>query len=95
MPPPSRAARLLALAHHINSLLDAGDLASYSEAATVLELTRARLTQVMNLLLLAPEVQERIALGELRVSERGLRRVVAEPVWETQAVIVEDIDHPI
>ena len=41
-------------------------------------MSRARVTQVMNLLNLSPEIQERIVLGTLAVSERGIRRVGAE-----------------
>ena len=48
-PPPSRAARMLALAHHVERLIEAGELTGYADAARGLGLTRARLTQVMNL----------------------------------------------
>ncbi len=78
---PSRAARMLALAHHIERLIEAGELTGYSEAARSLGLTRARLTQVMSLLLLAPNTQERLLLGDLRASERALRAQVKEPAW--------------
>ncbi len=81
---PSRTARMLALAHHIERLIEAGELTGYAEAARSLGLTRARLTQVMNLLLLAPQIQERILTGELRRSERSTRYVVREPVWARQ-----------
>ena len=54
-------------------------------------LTRARVTQIMNLLLLAPEIQERIAVGKLAISERDLRRVSAEPEWSKQATLTERI----
>ena len=74
----------LALAHHVERLVEAGELAGYAEAARALGLTRARLTQVMNLLLLAPEIQEAILLGDMRATERSLRRVVREPVWAQQ-----------
>ena len=87
-PRPSRAARMLALAHHVEQLIEAGKLSGYSEAAQALGLTRARVTQVMNLLLLAPEIQEQILTVELRASERSLRRVVREPAWEGQSRLV-------
>ena len=80
----TRAARMLALAHHIERLVEAGELEGYAEAARALGLTRARLTQVMSLLLLAPDVQERILAGELRGTERRLRGVVREPHWTEQ-----------
>ena len=38
----------------------------------------------MNLLLLAPEIQERGAMGESVLTERVLRQVVGEPDWNAQ-----------
>ena len=38
----------------------------------------------MNLVLLAPEIQERLVTGELQVSERRLREATFETVWEEQ-----------
>lgn len=73
---------MLALAHYVERLVEAGEIESYAEAARVLGLTRARLTQVMGLVLLAPEVQERVLMGELRTTERELRGVVNEVEWE-------------
>ncbi len=81
---PSRAAQMLALAHHIERQIDAGAMPDYAAAARALGLTRARLTQVMNLLLLAPEIQERILSGAMPGTERGLRAVVREPNWAGQ-----------
>ena len=90
-PGPSRVAQMLSLAHHVERLIEAGELTSYTEAASSLGLTRARLTQVMNLMLLAPEVQERVFGREVGMAERSLRRVVSEPLWVGQLTIVEDI----
>ena len=83
----SRTARLLALAHHIDRLVDDGRLRDYAEAADILGLTRARLTQVMNLVLLAPEIQEAV-VGEGAMSERDLRRLSAEQDWGVQVSII-------
>jgi hypothetical protein len=49
-----------------------------------LALTRARLTQVMKLLLLAPEIQERVLTGELCATGRALRGVMGEANWQKQ-----------
>ena len=65
----------LALAHHVDRLVEAGDLPDYAAAARALGVTRARLSQLQALLLLAPEIQERVLVGELGESERGLRRM--------------------
>ncbi len=91
VPRPSRSARMLALAHHISSLVEAEQLRDYAEAARALGLTRARLTQVMNLLLLAPDLQERILRDEANATERALRRVVRESAWDRQRAIIEQL----
>ena len=86
-PTVTRAARMLALAHHIDRLVEDGEIASVAEAARQLGMTRARMTQIMNLLLLSPVIQERLLSGEA-LSERSLRRVVAEPAWKGQTAAV-------
>jgi hypothetical protein len=55
-----RVARLLALAHRLDRLLRAGELASYGEVAALGHVTRARVCQMMNLLCLAPDIQEQV-----------------------------------
>ena len=82
--PVSRAARMLALAHHVEREIQAGNVQDLAAAAHALGITRARMTQVSNLLLLAPGVQARILTGDLRWSERRLRAAQAEPDWEAQ-----------
>ena len=85
-----RVTRLLSLAHRIDRMVRSGEIADYAEAARRLGLTRARVTQITNLLLLAPEIQEAIldlspvTSGRDPVSERALRQIVSEPDWETQ-----------
>ena len=84
-------ARLLAFAHEIERRIRAGELDDLARAARVFGLTRARVTQIVNLMLLAPEIQEAIlgmlpvTVGRDPITERTLRPVVAEPVWERQA----------
>jgi len=80
-PGPSRAARMLALAHYVERLVEAGELTGYAEAARSLGVTRARLTQLEKLTLLAPVIQEQILFGSLRDSERRLRRLLREAEW--------------
>ena len=85
-----RATRQLALAHEIERRIRAGQLDDLAHAARVFGLTRARVTQLVNLTLLAPAIQaEILALPPVRVgrdtiTERTLRPIVAEPVWEMQ-----------
>ena len=61
-----------------------------ADAARGLGLTRARVSQITNLQLLAPEIQEAIldlplvTNGRDPVTERQLRKIVAEPIWGQQ-----------
>ena len=66
-------ARRLALAHYIERLIDAGRLRNYAEAAVVLGITRARMSQLMDLALLPAHVQDQILRGTRRFNERELR----------------------
>ncbi len=85
-----RVARMLALAHRIDGMVRAGELDDLADAARRLGLTRARVSQITNLLLLSPEIQVKIlelpniTHGRDPVSERQLRHVVAEVDWNLQ-----------
>ena len=68
-----RAARTLALAHHIERVVESGEIQGYAEAARKLGVSRSRLSQVMALLNLPAQVQESLLLGKLHLSERRLR----------------------
>jgi hypothetical protein len=64
-PPPTpgrvpRVARLLALAHRLERLVRTGVVKDYAEAARLGHVTRARISQIMSLLYLAPDIQETI-----------------------------------
>ncbi len=91
--PSVRGARLLALAHKIQRNIHAGIYADLADAARRLGLTRARVTQIVNLTLLAPAIQEQIlalppvTTGRERITERALRRIVAEAEWAKQESI--------
>lgn len=73
----------LALAHLIDSMIEGGRIGSAAEAASLLGVTRARLSQVMRLLDLAPSIQELLLLG-VPGSERALRQVAIRPCWIRQ-----------
>lgn len=81
-------ARQIALAHFIEELIESGELASYAEAAARLGLTRARLSQVADLVLLAPEIQAAVLLRDLRVAGRVARAAGAQTDWTKQAEAV-------
>jgi len=62
----------------------------YAEIARRTGLTRARVTQIVNLTLLAPDIQQAIlgikqtAQGDDPVHERAVRKALAEPDWSRQ-----------
>jgi hypothetical protein len=64
-----RVSRLMALALRFDELVRTGQVASYRELATVGHVTRARVSQIANLLYLAPDIQE--ALLFLPLTQRG------------------------
>lgn len=85
-----RVSRMMALAIHLQKLIDAGEVSDYAELARLGEVSRARLTQIMDLTLLAPDIQEavlflpQISSGRDPLSERKLRRIAANPLWDSQ-----------
>ncbi|MBC7855047.1 MAG: hypothetical protein IAF94_16570 [Pirellulaceae bacterium] len=85
-----RVAKLLALAIRFDQLIRDGVVSDQAELARLGHVTRARVTQIMNLLNLAPGIQEqllhlpRVERGEDPVTERELRPIAAEMGWEWQ-----------
>jgi hypothetical protein len=66
-----RLSRLMALAIRFERLVRQGEVADYADLARLGHVTRARVTQIMNLLLLAPDVQEEVLF--LPRTEGGVR----------------------
>jgi hypothetical protein len=64
---------MLALAYAIERAIAEGGLRSYSEAAKHLGVSRARVSQIADMVLLPVAVQEAILAGGAAVSERELR----------------------
>ena len=85
-----RVTRLLALAHRFEKLIQDGVVKDYADLARLGHVSRARLSQIMDLLLLAPEIQEQILFmepvteGDDPVRERQVREVVAVADWGRQ-----------
>ncbi len=88
-----RVARLMALALRFERLLSCGAVKDYAELARRGHVTRPRITQVMDLLHLAPDLQERVLFlapvtrGRARVTERKLRPVTACVNWPEQRAV--------
>src|SRR3974377_1274035 len=91
-PPPlparlPRITRLMALAIKFQDMVDRGEVRDYADLARLGPVTRAPLAQIMNLLLLAPGIQEEIliqadtAAQPLGLSERTIRPVAHTLLW--------------
>jgi hypothetical protein len=87
LPIVPRITRLMALAIRIDDMVRRGELRDYADVARLGHVTRARITQIMNLLNLAPDIQEQILLNcDARALpvERQLRRLAACVEWSRQ-----------
>lgn len=86
---PARVAIALALAHKIEEAITTGKLRDQAEVARRLGMTRARVTQLLDLVLLAPDIQERVLGLELvdavqPTTERTLRSIAHLRWWHHQ-----------
>jgi len=77
---------MLALAHRMQAMIDAGEVEDCASLARRLRFSRARITQLLDLLLLAPDIQEELLFTEVPpgrdpITEHDLRQVVLTPVW--------------
>jgi hypothetical protein len=75
----------MALAIRMQNLIRAGGIADYSALAQLGQVSRARITQIMNLLLLAPDIQEHILF--LSSTGRGrdpVRLAQLQPIAQIQ-----------
>ncbi|MGH7372526.1 MAG: hypothetical protein ACREJK_11865, partial [Candidatus Methylomirabilales bacterium] len=81
---------LLVLGHRIEAMIRSGEIQDLAEAARVIGITKARVTQITNLTLLAPAIQENVLAlprgqwGREIVTEREVRSLTARVDWECQ-----------
>src|SRR5579871_1292260 len=94
---PPRITCLLALAHRFEGLVRADEVKDYADLARVGRVSRARMSQILILLTLAPSLQEYIlwlpprTAGKEGVTERDLRNIVSEPRWDRQRVLFDKL----
>jgi len=92
-----RITRLMAMAIHFNRLIEQGEIANYAELARTLNVSRARVSQIMGLVNLAPDIQlellklPRVAKGRDPISERHLRPIAQVLLWEDQREMWRDV----
>jgi len=85
-----RITRYMALAIYYEDLIRKGHVHDYAEIATLGHVTRARVTQIMNLRLLAPDIQEelitldRVIKGRDSLSLRQFQSIALDNDWKRQ-----------
>lgn len=87
---PPRISKLMALAIRFDGLVRRGEVRDYADLARLGYVTRARITQIMNLLNLAPDIQEAILFlprtvkGRDQIREKEVRPIAAVAQWSRQ-----------
>jgi hypothetical protein len=80
----ARLARLMALALRLEGLLRSGALVNQAELARLGQVSRARISQILNLLHLAPDIQEQLLfLPSLHQGRESLHLADLQPLCRT------------
>lgn len=96
-----RISRLMAVAIRLEGLLLSGKVCDVTELACLGHVTQPRMSQILNLTLLAPDIQEellflpRITEGKAAIHEKMLRPISGEVDWSKQREMWQSIkpDH--
>lgn len=76
-----RISRLMALALRFDKLIKVGEIADQAEIARLGHVSHARVTQIMNLLQLAPDIQEEIRfLPRTQHGRDPIREIMVRPI---------------
>ena len=85
---PPRLARLVALAHKFEELVQSNQVQDFRELARLAQVSPARIGQIVILAQLAPSIQEQILFlsteQAVGISERDVRAIAREPRWDLQ-----------
>ena len=89
-----RITRLMALAIKFEAMVETGEVCDYADLARLGYVTRARLTQIVNLLLLAPDIQRSLLerTAPLEFTERHARRLTRIVFWDEQRMLFHRAD---
>ena len=85
-----RIAKLVALASRMLSMIESGQVESFQQLAKLGRISQPRMTQIMSLLNLAPEIQEELLYlpeviqGKALIHEKLLRPMTTEMNWRLQ-----------
>ena len=96
-----RISRLMAVAIRLEGLLLSGEVCDVTELARLGHVTQPRMSQILNLTMLAPDIQEellflpRVTAGKPTIHEKLLRPITAEVDWDRQREMWESLrPHP-
>lgn len=85
-----RISRLMALAIKYQGMLDRGEVSGITELARLCHVTQPRMSQILNLNLLSPGIQEALLCNEQvsyerpSINEKALRRLCLNCDWDHQ-----------
>ena len=79
----------IALAYRIERDIETGTLRDFAHAAEVFGITRARVSQIVALMNLAPDIQARLLAGDTNIHERTLRAALRFVDWNQQRATLE------
>ena len=88
-----RVSRLMALAIRFDHLIRSRGISDQADLARLGHVSRARVTQIMNLLHLAPDIQEEVLFlsevtsGHDPIAERHLRPIIRVAEWRKQRAL--------
>jgi hypothetical protein len=94
-----RLARLLALAIKFDNLLRSGTIRNHADLARLGHVTRARISQIMNLLSLAPDIQEEILFlpltknGRDPINVHHVQSITLTSSWKKQRRLWRGLKH--
>jgi hypothetical protein len=94
-----RISKLMALAIRWEGLIASGAVKDYAEIAALCHVSRARISQIMDLSLLAPDIQEsllflpRVEGGRDPLTLRQLQKVTLTTLWQKQRAVWKSILH--
>jgi hypothetical protein len=83
-------------ANDLQAKLDRGEYQDQAEAAKALGMTATSLTRLLDLALLAPDIQEKVLFmeavdGKEPITERALREVVRHMNWADQRCVWREL----
>lgn len=88
-----RVSRLMALAIRLERMLRTGEVPDLTELARLANVSQPRISQILNLNMLAPEIQEELLFlpptetGKPTLHEKMLRPISCQIDWKTQRIL--------